>query len=140
MALLSLQLPDSPDVIFTTILDSTAYDIRIQWNPRDEAWYMYLAKQNNDFIFKTKITTNTDLLKIHRANNDCPKGMLLALDNMKFYGRINRDGWSSGRFSLYYVTEDSRIAIDDLRTSSSDLQITINTPDENRFTKSATRL
>lgn len=140
MSLVQLNIPDAPDTIFTTILDSVAYDIRLQWNPRDEAWYMYLAKQNNNFIFKTKITTNIDLLKIHRANNNCPKGILVAIDNMKFYGRINRDGWSSGRFSLYYVTEDSRIALEDLNTSSSDLQITINTPDESRFTKSATRL
>lgn len=140
MAVVQLNIPDSPDVLFTTILDSVAYDIRLQWNPRDEAWYMYLAKQNNNFIFKTKITTNTDLLKPYRANDNCPKGILVAIDNMKFYGRINRDGWSSGRFSLYYVTEDSRIALEDLNASSSDLQITINTPDESRFTKSATRL
>ena len=140
MAIFSLQLPDYPDTIFTTVLDSVAYDIRLQWNTRDESWYLYLAKQNNDFVFKTKITTNTDLLKIHRANNNCPKGALVAIDNMKFYGRIGRNSWSSGRFSLYYVTEDSRVAIDDLNTSSSNLQITINTPDENRFTKSATRL
>lgn len=140
MAVVQLNIPDAPDTIFTTILDSVAYDLRLHWNTRDEAWYLYLAKQNNNFIFKTKITTNTDLLKPYRANDNCPKGILVAIDNMKFYGRINRDGWSSGRFSLYYVTEDSRIALEDLNASSSDLQITINTPDESRFTKSATRL
>jgi hypothetical protein len=140
MAVFALQIPNNPNVVFTTILDSVAYDIRLHWNTRDEAWYLYFGRQNNNFIFKTKITTNIDLLKAHRANNSCPKGTLVALDNMKFYGRITRDGWSSGRFSLYYVTEDSRIAVEDSNTSSSDLQITINAPDESRFTKSTTRL
>jgi hypothetical protein len=135
-----ISIPDSPDVLFTTTLDSVAYDMKLQWNPRDEAWYLSLGKQNQDFLFKTKVTTNTDLLQNHRAFENCPKGVLVALDNMKFYGRITRDGWSSGRWSLYYITEDSFNLIQDLRTSSADMQISIDAEEDTRFTKSATRL
>ena len=140
MAVIKLSLPDSPDVVFTTIMDGVAYDLRLQWNDRDEAWYLFVGKQNNDFTFKSKITTGTDILKFHRANNNCPKGALIAIDNMKTYGRIKRNGWSSNRFSLYYVSEDGRLSIMDQAASNADLQITVTTPDETRFTKSATLL
>lgn len=134
-----LSIPDSPDVVFTTILDGVAYDLRIQWNTRDESWYLYLARQNNEFAFKTKITTNTDLLKIHRANDSCPKGMLLPIDNMKYYGRISREGWNNNRFSLYYITEDERDIIESYKMDA-DVSIVTDCSDDLRFSISATKL
>jgi hypothetical protein len=140
MTISVLSIPDSPNVVFTTILDNIAYDLLLQWNPRDEAWYLSLGKQNLDFLFKTKITTMTDLLKTHRALDTCPKGALIAIDTMKSYGRLNREAWSSGRWQLYYIDEATyNQAISD-KTSSSDLSITIDVEDDNRFTKSASRL
>lgn len=140
MSVVSIAIPDSPDVLFTTTLDRVAYDLRLHWNSRDEAWYLTLGKQNLNPLFKTKVTTNTDLLQNHRALEECPNGILVALDNMKFYGRITRDGWSSGRWSLYYISEDSYNLLQDIRNSSDDLQITVDVEEDPRFTKSASRL
>ena len=62
MAFVTLQIPDAPDVVFTCVLDNAAYDLRLHWNGRDQAWYLFLGKQNTEYVFKTKITTNSDLL------------------------------------------------------------------------------
>jgi len=140
MSVVSIVIPDSPDVLFTTTLDRVAYDLRLHWNSRDEAWYLTLGKQNLNPLFKTKVTTNTDLLQNHRALEECPKGVLIALDNMKFYGRITRDGWSTNRWSLYYITEDSFQLIQDLQNSTDDIQVTVDVEMDNRFTKSASLL
>lgn len=140
MSVVSIAIPDSPDVLFTTTLDRVAYDLRLHWNSRDEAWYLTLGKQNLNPLFKTKVTTNTDLLQNHRALEECPKGVLIALDNMKFYGRITRDGWSTNRWSLYYITEDSFQLIQDLQNSTDDIQVTVDVEMDNRFTKSASLL
>lgn len=140
MSVVSIAIPDSPDVLFTTTLDRVAYDLRLHWNSRDEAWYLTLGKQNLNPLFKTKVTTNTDLLQNHRALEECPNGILIALDNMKFYGRITRDGWSTNRWSLYYITEDSFQLIQDLQNSTDDIQVTVDVEMDNRFTKSASLL
>jgi hypothetical protein len=140
MTISVLSIPDSPNVLFTTILDNVAYDMLLQWNPRDEAWYLSIGKQNQDSLFKTKITTMTDLLKVHRALEVCPKGALVAIDTMKSYGRITRNGWSSGRWQLYYIDESSYTTAIANSLTSDDLNITIDVEDDIRFTKSSTRL
>lgn len=140
MAFVTLQIPDAPDVVFTSVLDNAAYDLRLHWNGRDQAWYLFLGKQNTEYTFKTKITTNSDLLKVHRSNENCPKGMLLVIDNMKKYGRISRDGWNSKRFSLVYVPESDKDLLETLVDNNEVIYYTIDTTDDTRFTKSATRL
>ena len=140
MAFVKLQIPDAPDVVFTTVLDNVAYDIRLHWNNRDESWYLFLGKQNTEYTFKTKITTNSDLLKVHRSNVNCPKGMLLVVDNMKKYGRISRDGWRSERFSLMYVPESDKDLLESLVDTIEQINYSVDTTEDTRFTKSATRL
>lgn len=108
MALLSIPIQDSPDSSFTTILDGIAYDFRLQWNGRDESWYLYCGPPNQPFLFKTKVTSGADFLKSYRAYEDCPKGIMLAVDLNKKYGRLQRDSFSTGRFELLYITADSR--------------------------------
>lgn len=139
MALQQILVPDNPDIVFTTILDGVSYDMRIQWNGRDEAWYLYLAKQNTEYTFKTKITTNTDLVKIHRANDNCPKGILIAIDNMKRYGRINRVGWNT-RFNLYYYPKQDKDTLAAFLDATEELNFSVDTTEDTRFTKSAIRL
>lgn len=140
MSIVQLNIPDYPDTIFTTILDNVSYDLTLQWNDRDEAWYLSLSKQNRDPLFKVKITTVSDLFKPHRALNDCPKGMLVAIDTMKKYGRITRNGWSSGRWKLYYLSESTYQELLDQRNSISELNITVDVENDPRFTPSETRL
>lgn len=104
-----VQIPISPDAdqSFTVVLDQTAYDIRLQWNGRDESWCMYCGISNRPFLFKTKITTATDFLRKYRAYDSCPKGSFRVIDLNKDVGRLSRDGFTSGRFVLQYITSDS---------------------------------
>lgn len=106
MSLLEIPIKDNPDFSFTTILDSVAYDMRLQWNGRDESWYIYVGKANQPFIFKTKITNGSDIISKYRAYDSVPKGILLVVDKEKTYGRLQRDSFSSGRFSMFYYTKD----------------------------------
>jgi hypothetical protein len=64
---------EDPDTKFSVVLDNRAYDIRMQWNGRDQAWYMYLAITNNTPFMKVKLKTNTDLLRPYLYNSLCPK-------------------------------------------------------------------
>jgi len=106
MSLIQIPVADNPDQQFTVILESVAYDIRLQWNNRDEAWYIGMGRQNNTLTFFTKLTTLSDILRYYRAYETVPKGLLICLDLLKGFGRITRDGFSSGRWGLYYVTSD----------------------------------
>lgn len=107
MALITIPLIDNPDNSFTVVLDNVSYDMRLQWNGRDEAWYLFCGLANQQFLFKTKLTTASDILMPYRAYEDCPKGYLYIKDSLKKYGRLPRDGFSSGRFKLMYITHDS---------------------------------
>ncbi len=100
-----IPVPNEPDTKFSVVLDNRAYDIRLQWNGRDQAWYMYLAITNNTPFMKVKVKTNTDLLRPYLYNSLCPKGVLTVLDSEKVHGRIDRDAWK-GRFKLHYLTPD----------------------------------
>lgn len=107
MAVVKIPITVAPYQSFTTVLDNTAYDLQLQWNPRDESWYLSCGLANRPFLFKTKITTATDFLKKYRAYTDCPKGSFRVVDLQKSYGRLDREGFSSGRFELQYITQDS---------------------------------
>lgn len=111
MALLRIPVQDNPDNSFTTVLDDIAYDFRLQWNGRDQSWYLYCGLPNQPFLFKTKVTSGNDFLKVYRSYEACPKGIMLAIDVNKQVGRLERDSFSTGRFELLYITADSREAL-----------------------------
>lgn len=98
---------DSPDQIFTLILEGVSYDMRLQWNNRDESWEIFLGRQGQPPMFTSKLTTNADVLKLYKAYEDTPNGVLVVLDSLKKSGRISRDGFTSGRFVLLYITSDT---------------------------------
>lgn len=104
--LINIEIPDDVNQVFSVILDNVVYDIKLMWNVRDEAWYMFFGTQGNTPRFHSKITVGADILRPYVAYDDIPKGILTIVDNEKRYGRISRDAWSSGRFKLVYLTPD----------------------------------
>ena len=106
MSIQEIPVADNPDYTFTVILDSVAYDLRMQWNGRDESWYLHLGLANQEYTFKTKITNGSDILSKYRAYDNVPKGVLMVFDKEKTYGRLQRDSFSSERFALLYYTQD----------------------------------
>jgi hypothetical protein len=99
---------------FNVVLEQQSYEITLQYNPRDESWYIYFGLTNLQPIFKTKITNGTDILKKYRAFEDVPKGSLFVIDNQKLDGRLQRDSFSSGRFSLAYADESTRLLLEEI--------------------------
>lgn len=99
---------------FNVVLEDQVYEITLQWNPREESWYMYFGLPNLTPIFKTKVTNGTDILKKYRAYEDIPNGALYVVDNMKQYGRLQRDSFTSERFSLMYADERTRLLVREL--------------------------
>ena len=115
MAVYTTPIADNPYQTFTTVLDEVAYTITLHWNTRDEAWYITLGRQGLQPLFKTKITNGVDILEKYRSYDPCPKGLLFVIDNEKDWGRLQRDSFSNGRFSLYYIDEFDREFLETIR-------------------------
>lgn len=133
MAVKQIPVTSKADSVITVILDNQAYDLRMQWNGRDESWYMYLGKQAAAPNFKTKMRVGYDLLSTFSAYDDVPQGIMLVIDLNKRYGRLQRDSFSSGRMVLLYITEASKEALADLNTTS-DREFTVRADLDSRFT------
>ena len=133
MAVKIIPVTSKADSVITIVLDNQAYDLRMQWNGRDESWYMYLGKQAAAPKFKTKVRVGYDLLKTFSAYDDVPQGMLIVLDLNKRYGRLQRDSFSSGRMVLLYITEASKEALDALNDTS-EREFTVRSDLDSRFT------
>lgn len=115
MAVYRIPVSDSPYQAFSVVLENNNYDVVMQWSDRDESWYISLARAGLVPLFKTKIANGIDLLRKYRAYDDCPKGSLFVYDTVKVFGRLQRDSFSSGRFSLQYVDQFDRELIEELR-------------------------
>lgn len=136
MAVKQIPVTSKADSVITVVLDNQAYDLRMQWNGRDESWYMYLGKQAAAPKFKTKMRVGYDLLSTFSAYDDVPQGIMLVIDLNKRYGRLQRDSFSSGRMVLLYITEASKEALVDLNTTS-DREFTVRADLDSRFTLSS---
>jgi hypothetical protein len=112
MALSSIPINNNvPFQTFNIVLENQTYEITLQYNSREDSWYIYFGLPNLTPIFKTKIVNGWDILKKYRAYEDVPKGALFVVDNQKDYGRLGRDSFYSGRFSLLYADESTRLLV-----------------------------
>lgn len=133
MAVKQIPVTSLADSTITIVLDNQAYSLRMQWNGRDESWYMYLGKQGDTPKFKCKMRIGYDLLSTFSAYEEVPQGILVVIDLNKRYGRLQRDSFSSGRMVLLYITESSKEALSDLN-STSDREFTVRADLDGRFT------
>lgn len=104
----------APYQTFTVVLEDKTYEITLQYNERDDSWYITLGLPNLSPIFKTKVTNGVDILRKYRAYEDVPKGSMFVVDNMKDFGRLTRDSFDSARFDLLYADESTRLIIQEL--------------------------
>lgn len=103
MSFIEITVPDKADATQTVVLENAAYNLRTQWNGRDEAWYIYIGLSGQPLSFKDKITNGTILFDRFKYSPACPKGNMYVYDSVKQYGRLQRDSFSTGRFKLYYL-------------------------------------
>jgi hypothetical protein len=109
-----LLLPTStlPDYTQTVVLDGVSYDLRLQWNTREEAWYGYLGPTGLPFLIKVKIVNGWDLLRPFKYIEGIPKGELYLIDVVASWGRPTRsEVIQLGRFNLVYVTKEESDAV-----------------------------
>ena len=64
MALLRIPLEATPESYqFRTTVGAIVYNIRIQWNTRDERWFMYVFNEAGRHIISTPLVANHPLTR-----------------------------------------------------------------------------
>ena len=103
-----LILPSSPDADYTQtlVLDNVSYDLRLQHNPREVSWYLYIGLAGQPYAAKTKVVNGWDILKPFKHLVGIPQGLIMAVDTVASWGRINREEFQQDkRFIFVYITE-----------------------------------
>lgn len=108
MSMFSLPVSTSADNTQTIVLEGVAYEVRLQWNTRDESWNVFWGISGEGWKFKFKIVNGLDLLKPYKAYEECPNGWLTVVDNERLNGRVGRSNLGiDKRFELIYISTDT---------------------------------
>ena len=98
---------NSYDTTISAQLEGVTYNLRLRWNDTSKSWYLYIGKQAGQYILKTRLSTNRDLLLPVKYRDDIPKGMLCVWDSESLYGRPTFETLGvDRRFKLWYFTEE----------------------------------
>jgi hypothetical protein len=96
----------SSDYTQTIVVETESYDLRIQYNPRETAWYLELGFSGLDPALRFKAVNGQDLLLPYTSVIGIPPGSIYLVDTVAFFGRVGRDDFDQeGRFNLVYLTE-----------------------------------
>ena len=110
MSLIKIPISSDPDNTQVIVLEDVSYNLRIQWNTRDESWHAYIGLLGQDFKIKFKMTVGLDLLNPYRGYDEVPDGTLAIIDTERAFGRVGRDNFGiDRRFELWYETSDGTI-------------------------------
>lgn len=96
------------DQTMRVVLDSVTYDMRFQWNERDESWLVSLGDVGSDPTITFKMTAFVDLLAPFNYLDELPNGQLIVYSFKESTKRV-------GRYNVGFL---------------SDLQLLYSSPDE----------
>lgn len=87
------------DQVMRVVLDSTTYEMRFQWNERDEAWWLSFGDVGAPPTITTKLTMTLDLFAPYKYLEGIPKGDLVIVP-----------GWTNkatrvGRYNIGFMSE-----------------------------------
>lgn len=100
---ISLPGTNRADTIYTVTLEGQGYDIRLRWNNRSDSWFIYLGFLGTTPAFKSRMTTNTDILEPYQGRLGVPPGRLFVVDTEKSFGRPSKNNLGiNKRFELLY--------------------------------------
>lgn len=72
--------PELPHYVQRTALDGVEYELRFDWNQREQRWYLRIADADGDVIAgDIKIVSGWPLLR-RRRDDRLPPGALMAVD------------------------------------------------------------
>ena len=66
-----------PDQTMRVVLDNETYEMRMQWNERDESWWLSLGPVGDSPLVTRKVTACQDILDGLHYRDDLPKGRLM---------------------------------------------------------------
>lgn len=79
-----------PDQTMRVVLDSETYEIRFQWNERDESYMMSIGDVGADPTVTVKVTAFVDLLAPYKYLDNLPKGTLMVFSFTAPTERVGR--------------------------------------------------
>lgn len=80
------------DQVMRVVLDNETYEMRLQWNERDESWWVSLGPLGDDPLVCRKVCNCQDILDGLHYRDDLPKGrlMVLSFKDEQYWGRVGR--------------------------------------------------
>jgi hypothetical protein len=80
------------DQTMRVVLDNETYEMRLQWNERDESWWLSLGALGDDPLVCRKVCNCQDILDGLHYRDDLPKGrlMVLSFKDEQYWGRVGR--------------------------------------------------
>ena len=109
-----ISMADANDFVTSAILDTESYKFHFSWNDTG-FWLMDLRdSEGRDIVRGIKLLPNFPLLNQYRRLAGMVKGEFVigvVNEDDEKSQQIPRDGFTSGRFSLIYVSESDKNAI-----------------------------
>lgn len=95
------------DQTMRVVLDSQTYEIRFQWNERDESWLVYFGDVGADPTISFKMTAFVDFFANFQHLENIPPGKLIVISYTDYKQRVGR--YNIGFLSslqLVYISEE----------------------------------
>lgn len=103
------------DQTMRVVLDSQTYEMRFQWNERDESWLVYFGDVGSEPTISFKLTTIFDIFAPFKYLDNIPDGQLRVFSftqSTKRVGRYNI-GFLSDLQLLYSSPDDEVTAAEE---------------------------
>lgn len=78
------------DQTMRVVLDSQTYEMRFQWNERDESWLVYFGDVGSDPTISFKLTAFVDFFQPYQYLDNIPEGKLVVLSFTEYKKRVGR--------------------------------------------------
>ena len=102
------------DQTMRVVLDSQTYEMRFQWNERDESWLVYFWDVGSDPTISFKLTTIFDIFAPFKYLDNIPDGQLRVFSFTQSTKRVGR--YNIGFLSdlqLLYSSPDDEVTTDE---------------------------
>jgi hypothetical protein len=86
------------DQTMRVVLDSQTYEMRFQWNERDESWLVYFGDVGSDPTISFKLTAFVDFFASYQYLENIPPGKLMVISFTDYKKRV-------GRYNIGFLSE-----------------------------------
>lgn len=86
------------DQTMRVVLDSQTYEMRFQWNERDESWLVYFGGVGEDPTISFKLSAWVDCFAPYQYLDNIPAGKLMVISFNNYKKRV-------GRYNIGFLSE-----------------------------------